>query len=59
MEKDTFERFSALDFSCRSGQSEHSGLFAEYKKLTSGKTTDLDVQLISSLRTQHPELIVT
>lgn len=34
-------------------------LFDDYQKLTSGKTTDLDVQVVTALREQHPDLIVT
>ncbi|KAF2876320.1 P-loop containing nucleoside triphosphate hydrolase protein [Massariosphaeria phaeospora] len=34
-------------------------LFDDYQKFTSGKTTDLDVQIVTALRAKHPELIVT
>lgn len=34
-------------------------LFDDYHKFTSGKTTDLDVQIVTALRAKHPELIVT
>lgn len=34
-------------------------LFPDYHQLTSGKTTDLDVQIITTLREKHPELIIT
>jgi transitional endoplasmic reticulum ATPase len=60
MDSDTFERFSALDFSCDDDtQAKRGGLFGDYKQLTSGSTSDLDVQLVSALRKQHPELMVT
>lgn len=34
-------------------------LFDEYHTQTSGRTKDLDVQLVTALRAQHPQLIVT
>lgn len=34
-------------------------LFDDYHKSTSGKVTDLDVQMVTALRAKHPELIVT
>ncbi|KAF2003409.1 P-loop containing nucleoside triphosphate hydrolase protein [Amniculicola lignicola CBS 123094] len=34
-------------------------LFGNYHEFTSGKTTDLDVQIVTALRGKHPELIVT
>ncbi|KAF2474599.1 P-loop containing nucleoside triphosphate hydrolase protein [Lindgomyces ingoldianus] len=34
-------------------------LFDDYHNFTSGKTTDLDVQIVTALRAKHPELIVT
>lgn len=34
-------------------------LFDEYHTQTAGKVPDLDVQLVSALRAQHPQLIVT
>lgn len=34
-------------------------LFDDYHKFTSGKTTDLDIQIVTALRAKHPELIVT
>lgn len=34
-------------------------LFDDYHAFTSGKTTDLDVQIVTALRAKHPELIVT
>lgn len=36
-----------------------SRLFDEYHHQTSGKVPDVDVQLVSALRAQHPQLIVT
>ena len=63
MENDTFERFSAMDFMSNGINPEMEGgknqLFDDFKKITAGKTTDLDVQLVASLRARHPELIVT
>jgi len=56
MDNDTFERLSAMDFS---ENSDGSGLFDAFRKAFSGKMTDPDVQLISALKTQYPELIVT
>ena len=58
MDSDTFERFSALDFSSQSAH-DAKGLFGVYQDLNSAKVADLDIQLISALRSQHPELIVT
>lgn len=34
-------------------------LFPDYHHLTSGILPDFDVQLVTSLRAKHPELIVT
>ena len=34
-------------------------LFDDFSHFTSGKTTDLDVQIVTALRAKHPELIVT
>ncbi|KAF2265602.1 P-loop containing nucleoside triphosphate hydrolase protein [Lojkania enalia] len=34
-------------------------LFDDYQQFTSGRTTDLDVQIVTALRTKHPELTVT
>jgi transitional endoplasmic reticulum ATPase len=34
-------------------------LFDDFSKFTSGRTTDLDVQIVTALRAKHPELIVT
>ncbi|KAF2791997.1 P-loop containing nucleoside triphosphate hydrolase protein [Melanomma pulvis-pyrius CBS 109.77] len=34
-------------------------LFDDYHQFTSGKTTDLDIQIVTALRAKHPELIVT
>lgn len=34
-------------------------LFPDYREFTSGKVSDLDAQIVNSLRTKHPELIVT
>jgi hypothetical protein len=34
-------------------------LFDDYHKFTSGKSTDLDIQIVTALRAKHPELIVT
>jgi len=34
-------------------------LFDDFSNFTSGKTTDLDVQIVTALRAKHPELIVT
>ncbi|KAF2112458.1 P-loop containing nucleoside triphosphate hydrolase protein [Lophiotrema nucula] len=34
-------------------------LFDDYKSFTSGKTTDLDVQIVTALRAKHAEYIVT
>lgn len=34
-------------------------LFPDYQELTSGRVADLDVQITTSLRAKHPELIVT
>lgn len=59
METETFERFTALDFSSQSTQDASNGLFGAYKELNSGRVADLDIQIITALRTQHPELIVT
>jgi hypothetical protein len=59
MDNETFERLSALDFSSSSTQARSNRLFEDYQELNSGRKIDLDVQLITSLRKQHPELIVT
>jgi hypothetical protein len=59
MDNDTFERFTALDFASQSKRDASEDLFGTYKDLNSGKVADIDVQLISALRAQHPELIVT
>ena len=32
-------------------------LFDDYQKGTSGKMTDLDVQLVTTLREKHPDLL--
>lgn len=40
-------------------QSGGERLFDEYHSQTARKTVDLDVQLVSALRAQHPQLIVT
>jgi transitional endoplasmic reticulum ATPase len=34
-------------------------LFEDYQNFTSGKTTDLDVQITTALRAKHPELIIS
>ncbi|CAI6341833.1 unnamed protein product [Periconia digitata] len=34
-------------------------LFPDFRNLTSGKVADLDLQIVTALRTKHPELIVT
>jgi transitional endoplasmic reticulum ATPase len=34
-------------------------LFDDYLSFTSGKSTDLDVQIVTALRAKHPELTVT
>lgn len=34
-------------------------LFPDYQQLTSAKSADLDVQIITALRAKHPDLIVT
>ena len=59
MDFDTFERISALDLGSQDDQDASAGLFGTFKELNSGKIADLDIQLITKLRSQHPELIVT
>ena len=59
MDHDTFERFSTLDFSSKNSQDAPKGLFGTYEELNSAKLADPDIQLISALKSQHPELIVT
>ncbi|KAF2016028.1 P-loop containing nucleoside triphosphate hydrolase protein [Aaosphaeria arxii CBS 175.79] len=39
--------------------SKPESLFSDFYKFTSGKSTDLDVQIVTALRAKHPELIVT
>ncbi|KAH7132045.1 P-loop containing nucleoside triphosphate hydrolase protein [Dendryphion nanum] len=34
-------------------------LFDDFHQMTSGKSTDLDVQIVTALRAKHPDLIVT
>lgn len=34
-------------------------LFDDFHQITSGKSTDLDVQIVTALRAKHPDLIVT
>jgi transitional endoplasmic reticulum ATPase len=36
-----------------------STLFDDFADLTSGKTTDIDTQLVNALRKKHPDLIIT
>lgn len=40
-------------------EKERPQLFGEFKHLTSNKTADLDVQFVSALRAEYPDLIVT
>lgn len=55
MDNDTFERFSAMDFT----ETRNSALFDQYRLGTSGKTVDLDIQLVTSLKKSYPEMVLT
>ncbi|KAF2185038.1 P-loop containing nucleoside triphosphate hydrolase protein [Zopfia rhizophila CBS 207.26] len=55
---DSHDDFTLIENESTRG-SKPQKLFHDYHKFNTGKTTDLDVQIVTALRAKHPELIVT
>jgi hypothetical protein len=54
----TMAEFEPFTFISKA-KSEGTQLFDDFTSFSSGKTIDIDLQLVTALRARHPELIVT